>query len=88
MPDKYTGFKNWFFFILISYCVSANAQVGSESELKKEGEDLILVLIPELSSNTTMIVYASRDTDITKEQRDGIVEVVQQLRGAATKAPQ
>ncbi|MGI8907847.1 MAG: FHA domain-containing protein [Candidatus Sumerlaeaceae bacterium] len=60
----------------------------SMAELKKAGEDLILVLIPEPATGSTLVIYASREGDITTAQRNGIVQVVKQLRPVSVATPQ
>jgi predicted component of type VI protein secretion system len=58
----------------------------SMAELRKGAEDLILVVIPEPAAGTSLLIYASRDGNITELQRNGIVHVVQQLRPSTAGA--
>lgn len=51
----------------------------SAAELSRGDERLLLVLVPTKTGGTN-IIYATRTGNFTPEQRDGIVQLVQQLR--------
>jgi hypothetical protein len=49
-------------------------------EFSQQGQNLMLVLIPE-KPKTTIVVYATSEQDFTTQQRYDIMDVVQQLAG-------
>ncbi len=51
----------------------------SAAELNRGAERLLLVLVPAKPEGTN-VIYGTREGEFTAEQRDGIVQLVQQLR--------